>query len=152
MQDIIIVLIPSIVASMGFVIRFFWERHTKMKYQMEFDEENQRRNKLEKFYYPLYFNLEKLSSLWQLKDQIDINEECIKIHNENQDIIKTNIVKANPVPKLVHEIMRYNKHVTIYKAIYKNKDVCTPRQYNAEYPDEFKDTIKKRIDYIENVL
>ena len=74
------------------------------------------------------------------------------LHEENQNIIKLNIVQAKPIPKLMDAIMKYDKHVTIYKILKKCKTCDCPRNFNAEYPDEFKDIIKSRIDILENEL
>ena len=49
--------------------------------------------------------------------------------------------------------MKYDKHVTIYKVLKQCGKKCDcPRNYNAEYPEEFKDIITSRIDILENEL
>jgi len=161
MKEYIILLIPSLLTAAGFVCRFFWERHIKYKYTLDLDNKTYISFKLEKFYYPLYFNLTRLSNMWEIiknnkklnQENNEINIECINLHKENQYIIKSNIVQAKPIPKLIDAIMKYDKHVTIYKILklYGNNCDC-PRNYNAEYPEEFKDIIKSRIHALENEL
>ena len=161
MKEYIILLIPSFVTACGFVLRFFWERHIKFTYTLSSEKTNKIIFKLEKFYYPLYFNLNRLSNMWEIiqnrrktsneiTDDIDI--ECMCLHEENQNIIKTNIVQAKPIPKLTDAIMKYDKHVTIYKILQTCKTCESPRSFNAEYPEEFKEIIKSRIDILENEL
>lgn len=151
MKDIVIVIIPSILAGIGFITRYFWERHIKYTYDIESNTKEQLHNRLQKFYYPLYFNLERLTSLWTIKhesNESEINEDIMAIHCENQDIIKHNIVKAKPVPKLLHELLRYDKHVTIFRSLRKRS--TKPREFDAEYPEHLKNTIKHRIDVLED--
>ena len=157
MKENIILLIPSILTATGFVFRYFWERHIRFTYTLDEEYKKKVSFKLEKFYYPLHFNLNRLSNIWEIiqtrgtenKNNIDI--ECMNLHEENQNIIKTNIVQANPIPRLMDAIMKYDKHVTIYR-ILKQCDSCSPRNFNAEYPEEFRDIIKSRIDVLENEL
>ena len=164
MKEYIILLIPSILTATGFVIRFFWERHIKFTYTLDEGYKNKLSFKLEKFYYPLHFNLNRLSNMWEIiqnrrqfsndMNNNDIDIECMNLHEENQNIIKTNIVQAKPIPRLMEAIMKYDKHVTIYKILKSKtlgKHFC-PRTFNAEYPEEFKDIIKSRIDILENEL
>ena len=161
MKEYIILLIPSLLTATGFVCRYFWERHIKYRNVLNLDHKKNISFKLEKFYYPLHFNLNRLSNMWEIiKDNKKLNEnnneidiECMNLHIENQDIIKSNIVQAKPIPKLIEAIMKYDKHVTINKVLKIIGKPCDcPRNYDAEYPDEFKDIIKSRIDILENEL
>ena len=162
MKEYIILLIPSIVTATGFVFRFFWERHIKYTYTINEEHKTKIMFKLEKFYYPLHFNLNRLSNIWDILQERkksnndnteDIDIECMILHQENQDIIKSNIVQAKPIPKLLNSIMKYDKHVTIFKILKRCGSKCSsPRNYNAEYPEEFKDIIKRRIDILEDEL
>ena len=161
MKEYIILLIPSLLTATGFVIRFFWERQIQYTYTIDEERRQKISFKLEKFYYPLHFNLNRLSNMWEiiknrkLENQNNdyINNECMNLHEENQNIIKTNIVQAKPIPRLIDEIMKYDKHVTIFKILKKCGKSCDcPRNFSAEYPDEFKDIIKSRIDILENEL
>ena len=160
MKEYIILLIPSLLTATGFIIRFFWERHIKFTYTLDEEHKNKISFKLEKFYYPLHFNLNRLSNMWEIiqnrrtdnRNNDDIDVECMRLHEENQNIIKCNIVQAKPIPKLRDAIMKYDKHVTIYKILKKYETCDCPRNFDAEYPDEFKDIIKCRIDILENEL
>ena len=160
MKEYIILLIPSILTATGFVVRYFWERHIKFTYTLDEEYKKKISFKLEKFYYPLHFNLNRLSNMWDIiqnrrqsdKNNDDIDIECMSLHEENQNIIKSNIVQAKPIPRLMDAIMKYDKHVTIYRVLKKCETCDCPRSFNAEYPDEFKDIIKSRIDILENDL
>ena len=161
MKEYIILLIPSLLTATGFVIRYFWERHIKFTYTLGEEHKKKISFKLEKFYYPLHFNLNRLSNMWEIiqnrrqsdKNTDDIYIECMSLHEENQNIIKSNIAQAKPIPILMDAIMKYDKHATIYKILKKCGKSCDcPRNFNAEYPDEFKDIIKCRIEILENEL
>ena len=162
MKEYIILLIPSLLTTTGFVIRYFWERHTKFTYALDIEHKNKITFKLERFYYPLHFNLNRLSNMWEIiqnkkqsddKNNDDIDIECMCLHEENQNIIKSNIVQAKPIPLLMDSIMKYDKHVTIHKILKKCGKLCDcPRNFNAQYPEEFRDIIKSRIDILENEL
>lgn len=162
MKEYIILLIPSLVTATGFVLRFFWERHVKYTYTLNEEYVNKITFKLEKFYYPLLFNLNRLSNMWDIvqkqrqsenSNNREIDIECMILHEKNQNIIQSNIVQAKPIPKLMDAIMKYDKHVTIYKILKKCGSSCNcPRNFDAQYPDEFKDIIKSRIDILENEL
>ena len=162
MKEYIIVLIPSLLTATGFVIRYFWERHIKFTYTLDEEYKKKISFKLEKFYYPLHFNLNRLSNMWEIiqtrrqsedKNNDDIDIECMNLHEENQNIIKSNIVQAKPIPRLMDAIMKYDKHVTIYRVLKKCGKTCDcPRNFDAEYPEEFKDIIKSRINILENDL
>ena len=150
MKEVAILFLSTFITSVGFITRYFWERHIKYQYDIENKKKEQLMYRLEKFYYPIYFNLERLSNLWKISDNISVDEESILIHSENQEIIKNKIVKAKPIPKLLSEIMKYDKHVTMFK-ILKDREK-KPREYEAEYPEEFKEKIKKRIKFLENEI
>ena len=148
MLDVYIVFVSSFLTTTGFILRYFWERHIQYQNKIKNEKLDNLTNKLEMFYYPLYFNLERLTNLWSIAQSHDIDEECLSIHTENQNIIKTNIARAKPIPALFNEIMKYDKHVTILKVL-KHNDI-KPRKFDAAYPENFKKIIKIRIDSLEN--
>ena len=99
MKEYIILLIPSLLTAAGFVIRYFWERHIKFTYTIDEEYKKKISFKLEHFYYPLHFNLNRLSNMWEIiqtkkqsenKQNTDIDIECMNLHEENQNIIKSN--------------------------------------------------------------
>ena len=156
MNEGIYVVIPSILTAFGFVFRFFWERRMNHIEKKEKERNDKIQFKLKKFYYPLYFNLNKLGHLWSVLQEYkmdnkeianNIEEECIKIHIENQEIIQNNVVEVNPVPKLWDAILLYDKHVTIHKILRKKT-----KTFNADYPEQFKDILGHRIVTLENEI
>ena len=153
MRDVAIVMIPPIVTGIGFLTRYFWERHIKHIKDIERNDKDEMHIKLKRFYYPLLFNFERLSHLWKVVDAVPVDEEIMRIHEENQDIIKNNIVSAKPIPRLFTEIMKYDKHVTILKALKRSTThEHKPRAYEAEYPEDIKSMIKLRIKSLENTI
>jgi hypothetical protein len=149
MNDTLIILLPSIVTGIGFLARYFYERHIAFQNEIKNKKLDALNTKLTNFYYPLYFNLERLTNLWNISRDVCIDDEIIKIHINNQDIIKNNIVSAKPIPKLLHEIMKYDKHVTILKML-RSAECKKTREYDAQYPEEFKEIVQQRINALEN--
>ena len=160
MKESLIVILSSIITSFGFVARYFWERKIEVNQSVYKIQKEEREFKLKKFYYPLYFNLNRLSNIWEIittkkktnDNQVinDLEAICLDIHEENQNIIRNNIVEAKPIPALLKEIEKYDKHVTIYKTIKKNNiENMHSREYNAQYPDKFIINIKQRITELE---
>ena len=55
-------------------------------------------------------------------------------------------MQAKPIPRLMEAIMKYDKHVTIYRILKKCGKSCDcPRNFDAEYPEEFKYIIKSLL-------
>lgn len=158
MDELLIILIPSFLTAIGVISRLFWERKIKIRKELKQNRVKHLTFKLEKFYYPLYFNLSRLFHYKQIKNEIQcdyetIYLESIKIHEDNQKIIIDNIVKANPIQKLFSAIMKYDKHVTYIKLLKMIKsDNQSLKEYNADYPDEFRSLIQKRIEILESEI
>ena len=157
--------IPTLVTGIGFLSRYFWERYiTNIEFKHK-ENQDDIDYKLKQFYYPLYFNLNKLSTIFEMicKKKNDnqfynnLEDECFKIHVINKGIIESNIVKAKPIPVLLKEIFKYNKHITILESLRhcktegSNCDCDKPSTFDAKYPDQFMKIIKNRIDVLENV-
>ena len=150
------IFLTSLLTCIGFFSRYFWERYISKVENKKKIKENGMDNKLNKFYYPLYFNLCKLSHLWDIiekepstKEEIIL--ECIKIHDENENIINEKIVIAKPIPKVFNDIQKYIRHITLFKTIYKLKLSLKLNTFEAEYPDFLKNTIKNRIKELEKI-
>lgn len=160
MNEGIYVVIPSLLTAFGFVFRFFWERRMIQIENRKKEYSDKIQFKLKNFYYPLYFNLNKLSHLWSVRQEYKkdlemghcIEDECLQIHTENQNIIQNNIVEVNPVPKLLDAILLYDKHVTVHKMLCKMKTQFTAKSFDADYPEQFKDTVRHRIVTLENEI
>jgi len=158
MSEIGAIVIPSLLAAFGFIGRYFWERHDQSRSNARKEKEESVSFKLQKFYYPIYFNLNKLKHLREFMtstgsdDEITrcIDEECVRIHMDNQNIIRNNLVEAKPVPKLLDAIMLYDRHVSIHCMLQKIKSKAKAKAFDAEYPEQFKDIIMKRINTLEN--
>lgn len=162
MKDEIFVIIPSLITTFGFITRYFWERYINKKEEIKKQKINKIEFKLKKFYYPIYFNLNKLSNLWYVSQEYKIQKEekiiekiekeCIQIHIDNQNIIENNIVEVNPIPKLFDSINMYYKHITINKILTNIQSKNKAKSFDADFPENFKTIIKNRIIVLENEL
>lgn len=116
----------------GVVAKSFWDRLVERQEELARIKRNKKLEILERqlseFYWPLYLKLEKDNLIWQkVFDQENGFEEGIRRrletdfilpnHTEIMAILEGKIYLARSNSELSDEILKYIKHLAIYKAI-----------------------------------
>ena len=143
--------------GLGFGLRYLWERYSEKKNESVKLAIEETRFRLEKFYMPIYFLLKEEKYLWKhFRSQEEISEEefrkyddkNLKILSQIQEIIKNNIVKARPTPKMSLIIVNFDEYVTTYRTMREiephgtNFPSC---KFDIPYPVEFLKNIRRRV-------
>ena len=77
----------------------------------------------------------------------NIDDEFLKIHLENEELIVKWIMVVNPKNSIGKIIIKYLQHILIYKLIKCNNGVDSvfPSDFGIEYPYGIKDTIENEV-------
>jgi hypothetical protein len=128
-------LITTLAAASGFLGKSAWDLYWKRREQRESIARQKRIDFLEKqlsqFYWPIYFHLQKNNVVWEhlisgkssyqsIKDQVDVqlySSFFLPNHERIIEIIESNIHLAQPNEILEGLLLRFIRHVTIYKAL-----------------------------------
>ena len=158
MSEFYVLLTATITGTLGLIQVLVDKRNTRVR-DLKVNHLKKLKFKLEKFYYPIFFLLQRDKyigdNIFSDPEKIssDHNEALDKINLENHTkimfIIEENIAETNPKNDILSEIVKYDKHTSIYKHIrtlgIKDK---YPSDYGAPYPPMFLLTIEKRINQI----
>ena len=120
--------------------------------------------KLERFYWPVYFRLLKSYAAWkQLKrfkifwDPDDIfayeRRVLLGIHSEIRNIINDNMCIIEPDDHMLSQILRYLNHVRLYETLRETNGgnrTFYPADFDISFPDEFSDIIKNKTLELQN--
>ena len=86
---------------------------------------------------------------------IELDKEILNIHLENQKIIKTYMIQMNVKEDLKKALQKYDEHVTIFNIlriikphVKKMKDMKYPKQFDACYPRELNQLLKREYDLL----
>ena len=146
-----------ICGGIGFGIRYLWERYTDRKREAVQLAIEETKFRLEQFYMPIYFLLKQEKHLWKHfrskgehtdEDFIKYDTKTLTILSEIQDIIKKNIVKARPTPKMSQLIVDFDEYVTVYKIMReiephgRNFPSC---KFGVPYPEDFLKHLRIRV-------
>jgi hypothetical protein len=167
--------IPILILILGYYFNLFAERDKKEQELKITQHTEQLRfvdKQLSEFFYPVKMRLERDTAVWEVSEvnqskskskpdfviSKDIEANLLMPnHEEVMDLIKTKFhLLANPtetieLAPLLAAMNRYQRHVTIYKALYKSKDGRLPGEVckGCEFPREFEVLINKHIKSIE---
>ena len=124
---------------------------------------------LSDFYYPVKMRLERDNAIWEVSAQNKSSTANLKIaddiearlilpnHQEIMELIKgkfhllTNDAEQVDIAPLILSMNRYQRHVTIYKALRESNDSRFPLSIceDCGYPKEFENEVYKRIQSLE---
>lgn len=128
-------IITALAAITGFLGKSVWDLYWKRKEQRESVARQRRLDFLEKqlsqFYWPIYLHLQKNNVVWEhlingravdttLKERVDLqllNSFFLPNHDDILKIIETSIHLAQPDETLEKLLLRYIRHVTIFRAL-----------------------------------
>ena len=118
-------------------------------------------NQLSKFYYPIYYRLQKDDALWRLSpilsskegalplevNDIIENEFILSNHLEIIDIIAANSHYIEDDPEFEEQIREYTKHVAIYSTIRRVESFkeLRPEDFDSKYPKRFQRMVEEKI-------
>ena len=146
-----------ICGGVGFGLRLLWERYTDRKREAIKLAIEETKFRLEHFYMPIYFLLKQEKHLWKHfrtsdehndDDFVKYDTKTLTILSEIQDIIKKNIVKSRPTPKMSQLIVDFDEYVTVYKIMReiepdgRNFPSC---KFGVPYPEDFLKHIRIRV-------
>jgi hypothetical protein len=166
--------VPLLIVILGYYLNLFADRDKKyqeLKISQHTEQIRFVDKQLAEFFYPVKMRLERDNAVWEvsarnrrdeglnLKLSKDIEANLLMPnHEEIMDLIKTKFhLLANPtetieLAPLIAAMNRYQRHVTIYKALYQSKDKRFPASVcsGCEYPKEFEVLINKHIKNLED--
>jgi hypothetical protein len=143
--------------GLGFGLRYLFERNSEKKKESVKLAIEETRFRLEMFYMPIYFLLKEEKHLWKhFRSQEEISSEDFRKYDTKnleilikiQEVIKTNIVKARPTPKMSQLIVDFDEYVTTYRTMReidptgKNFPSC---KFGIPYPVDFLKNIRVRV-------
>ena len=120
-MNLVMVILTPMCAVAGFVFRLYVDKFTEHHLTVREKRIKQVEFKLNDFYCPLYTNLRAETIIGNefvnLKGALvfEIERFVLEAHVDNQRIIKTNMVVANPPDKLRTKLGAYYDHVTLQK-------------------------------------
>lgn len=165
LTEILIIVIPPIAGIVGFLVKYLVDVLTERRRRIFMEELGAIEYKLKEFYYPIKVNLSKERTIWkkvvsrytETQDNVlilmELNEEILSIHTDNQKIIREKMVNIDPPVELRELIKQYIEHITIYKVLNKldKLDIDNtvrlryPSQFQSPYPDELCEFITDRV-------
>lgn len=158
MSGFYLLLTATITGALGLVQVLVERRNARVR-DIKIDHLNKLKFKLEKFYFPIFFLLQRDKHIGDhifndpAKISTDHNEVLDKINLENHqkimNIIEENIAEVNPQIDILSEIIKYDKHTSIYHHL-RNLGIKDkyPSDFGAPYPPMFLLIIDRRINQI----
>ncbi|MGH7843438.1 MAG: hypothetical protein ACREQT_18215 [Candidatus Binataceae bacterium] len=116
---------------------------------------------LSQFYYPIYLRLEKDNTVWKrfLGSEQKPGEEKIEVelersfilpnHDQIVKIIDEHIDLVKDDQELWTQILKYERHVAVYKALRATGDRRVPLELGEPWPEKFFPLIKERTEQIQ---
>jgi hypothetical protein len=178
-SELSLIIIPPLCAAIGYMGKYFVDKIERAKEDRKTRKLKLIEIKLKNFFYPFYSNLKRERLIYQLilsffKDKNaknnDLDEtlyhkifwgldnEIIRIYNENQELIKKNFVEMHFSNKLAKLICNYEEHISIYRilrnVIPKNnsglEDILWPTDLGSSYPKDLFETIESEMVHLQN--
>ena len=146
-----------ICGGIGFALRYLLEKRSERNNESVRLAIEETKFRLEKFYMPIYFLLKEEKHLWKhFRSQEDLSDEIfakydkknLEILSKIQIIIKRNIVKARPTPKMSQLIVDFDEYVTVYRTMRqieptaRNFPSC---KFGIPYPEDFLINLRIRV-------
>ena len=166
--QVLIIIIPPIAAALGFLLKYYLERRTEKRLELNKRNLDRVEYKLRVFYQPILTNLIRENNIFQklilFKDNRDIpnemklalDKEILDIHLETQKIIQNYLIDINPSEEILQRLVAYDQHVLIFTLLRKYKmenDASRlefPSKFGAPYPSGLKNAIAKKIYSLKN--
>ena len=168
LYEILLIIVPPLCAFFGYLGKYILDKRTMYLEKINNKKLDNVESKLKNFYYPLHSNLlreniiwEKILAFYRTKDEDilvtkifkELDKEILKIHIENQKIIKENSIDIFIDKELSKLLIDYDEHVTIYQIIRKvdNEDIdmhntLWPSDFGCKYPKELLYIITTKMD------
>lgn len=163
--DKLLIAVLILVAGLGFWLNAKLER-LKTDLNLRSDVAKEQREELgqelSQFYYPIYLRLEKDNAVWQrvlgseekpeegrIRSELERSfilpnhDQIVKIIDEHIDLVKND-------QELWTQILKYEKHVAIFKALRATGDPRVPIQLGVPWPDQFFPLVAKRTQQLQS--
>jgi hypothetical protein len=171
-----LIFVPPLCAMLGFVGKYLLDKRSKHLETLKQNELNVIESNLKHFYYPIHSNLKRENIIWKKiiafftnKDLIEdpnllnqfyqeLDKEMLKLHLENQQIIKERFVEICIENKELQELLlSYDEHVVVYQIIRKLKtensqninEMLWPAKLGSPYPEKMLECIEEKINSLD---
>jgi hypothetical protein len=163
MQSLWSALIGSAVAVFGFLVQESWRYYARRREELEklrlAKKVEQLGRQLAEFYWPIYLRLQKDNAVWErILDkrkpegsldhklgEIIEREHVLPNQEEIVRIIESSVHLAEPDPEFAAILVRFLRHVAVYKALRASGDTNTfPLTVGEPWPERLFPEIEKR--------
>lgn len=156
-------LLTTLAAVIGFLGKSLWDLYWKRREQVEALARQKRIDFLERqlsqFYWPLYLHLQKNNVIWEHLIRKKTSDDSVHAPVDNQlykgfflpnhdvmvKIIESNVHLAQPDQEFEALLLRFVRHVTIYKAIRDAGLSCDPIDVGEPWPERFFPAVESRL-------
>jgi hypothetical protein len=155
-------LLTALAAIAGFVAKSLWDIYWRRREQHETFIRQKRVDFLERqlslFYWPLYLHLQKNNVIWEhlihgravddsIKRQVDEGLESFFLPNHEMivKIIESNVYLAQPESEFEDLLLRFIRHVTIYRTIRVVGATFDPVAVGEPFPTELFPAVERRL-------
>jgi hypothetical protein len=171
-----LIFVPPICAFIGYLGKYAFDKRNKHYEKLNATKLENIEKNIKNFYFPIYNNLTRENIIWnkiityfrsnndennELIKQFyqELDKEILKIHLENQQIIKERSVDVcvDEIANLSELLMQYDEHVTIYQIIRKlksdNEDInkmIWPGKLGSNYPEKIMHEIENKLNELKN--
>lgn len=147
-------------AILGFISKSIWDCVYQNREQKRIRKLQELDHLIQDFYNPLYTKLQREQLIWDKLIHLynsDVNREIIKRlddgtlarHVDIQELILNNSVRANPPRELKLALTKYDRHVTLYKALRETGSYAYPVSLGCPFPRELSGLVHKRLKELE---
>ena len=180
-NELFLIIISPICAAIGYICKYFLDRIEKAKEGRKTRKLKIIEDKLRNFFYPFHSNLKRENIIYlrilsffrekkiennennennELYNKIfwGLDNEILKIHNDNQELIKKYFIEMHFSNEIANIIIKYDEHVSIYRIlrniIPNNQDdlekVLWPGDFGSEYPVDLLEKIEIQMIHLQN--
>ena len=177
-NELFLIIISPICAAIGYICKYFLDRIEKAKEGRKTRKLKIIEDKLRNFFYPFHSNLKRENIIYlrilsffrekkiennennELYNKIfwGLDNEILKIHNDNQELIKKYFIEMHFSNEIANIIIKYDEHVSIYRILRNiipvNHDdlekVLWPGDFGSEYPVDLLEKIENQMIQLQN--
>jgi len=185
-NELFIIVTPPICAAVGYLGKYFVDKIEAAKEGRKATKLKTIENKLKHFFYPFSSNLKRENIIFKrilsfFKEQTNNNSnntssknanelymkifwgldtEILKIHDENQELIKNNFIEMHFSTEIANLIAKYDEYVSIYRILrrvipeyeYENNidNVLWPDKFGSSYPSNLLKKIENEMIHLQN--